>query len=114
MRHVTGIELIEVSWTEDDNGFMRMSEIPGSESIITADLVLLSMGFLNPVQKGIIDSLKLSVNERKNIIIDPYHRTSHPKVFAAGDAHLGASLVVRAIQSGRKTAESIHGFLMKS
>ena len=111
MRTVTGLELVQVEWLKDETGRMTMKEITGTDEIIEADLVLLSLGFLNPVQKGIIEKLELKVNNRKNIVTDNLFQTSHPKVFAAGDARNGASLVVTAIYSGRQAAEKIHEFL---
>ena len=90
-----------------------MKEIPGTEVYIEAELVLLSLGFVNPVQKGVIEKLGLKVSKRKNIMTDNRFQTSHPKVFAAGDARNGASLVVTAIYSGRQAAENIHGFLSR-
>jgi glutamate synthase (NADPH/NADH) small chain len=111
MMAVTGLELVMVDWVKDESGRLTMKEIPGTEEILAADMVLLSLGFLNPVQKGIIDKLELKVNNRKNIVTDSKFQTSHPKVFAAGDARNGASLVVTAIYSGRQAAEHIHNFL---
>jgi glutamate synthase (NADPH/NADH) small chain len=111
MRSVKGLELVEVEWMKDDSGRMVMKEIPGTEIHIEAELVLLSMGFVNPVQKGVIEKLGLKVSKRKNIMTDNQFQTSHPKVFAAGDARNGASLVVTAIYSGRQAAENIHEFL---
>jgi glutamate synthase (NADPH/NADH) small chain len=111
MRSVNGLELVEVEWVKDDSGRMTMKEIPGTEETIESELVLLSLGFLNPVQEGVIDKLGLKVSNRKNIMTDNHFQTSHPKVFAAGDARNGASLVVTAIYSGRQAAENIHEFL---
>lgn len=111
MRLVKGLELVEVEWVKDDSGRMIMKEIPGTEVFIEAELVLLSLGFLNPVQEGVIEKLGLKVSKRKNIMTDTRFQTSHPKVFAAGDARNGASLVVSAIYSGRQAAENIHGLL---
>jgi len=111
MRHVTGLELIGVEWQKDDKGQFRMMEVPGTEELLEADLVLLSMGFVHPVQKGIIDSLELKVNARKNIVTDSRFTTSHEKIFAAGDARNGASLVVTAIYSGREAAAAIDDYL---
>ena len=81
---------------------------------LPADLVLLSLGFVNPVQKGLIEDLKLKVSKRKNIMTDLKFQTNHPKVFAAGDARDGASLVVKAIHSGRRAANAIQNFLMQT
>ncbi len=65
MRAVSGLELVEVEWVKDDSGRMAMKEIPGSEKNLEAELVLLSMGFLNPVQEGVIEKLELKVSNRK-------------------------------------------------
>jgi glutamate synthase (NADPH/NADH) small chain len=111
MRSVKGLALVEVEWVKDESGRMGMKEIQGTEETIEAELVLLSLGFLNPVQEGIIEKLDLKVSTRKNIVTDNRFQTSHPKVFAAGDARNGASLVVTAIYSGRQAAENIHEFL---
>jgi len=111
MRSVKGLELVEVEWVREKSGRMAMKEIPGTEVTIEAELVLLSLGFLNPVQEGVIEKLGLKVSNRKNIMTDNRFQTSHPKVFAAGDARNGASLVVTAIYSGRQAAENIDEFL---
>jgi glutamate synthase (NADPH/NADH) small chain len=111
MHHITGLELIGVEWEKGDKGQLQMKEMPGTQEILEADLVLLSMGFVHPVQKGIIDALELKVNSRKNIVTDSRFATSHEKVFAAGDARNGASLVVTAIYSGRQAAEAINEYL---
>ncbi len=113
MRSVRGLELVEVEWVRDESGRMAMKEIPGTEVTFEAELVLLSLGFLNPVQEGVIEKLGLKVSNRKNITTDNRFQTSHPKVFATGDARNGASLVVTAIYSGRQAAENIHEFLSR-
>lgn len=77
---------------------------------IEADLVL-AMGFIHPVHEGLVTELGLSLDDRKNVRGDDTQRTSHDKVFVAGDALTGASLVVRAIASGRRAAEHIDRFL---
>ncbi len=114
MRQVNGLELVEVTWERNEKGQMQMQEVVGTERTIEADLVLLSLGFVHPVQEGIIEALQLDVNARKNIVTDNKFATSHEKVFAAGDAKNGASLVVTAIYSGRQAAESINDYLKKS
>jgi len=110
--NVKGAEVVEVDWVKE-NGQFKMVEKPETTHIIDADLVLLSMGFVHCIHEGLADELKLKYDNRGNIIIDEKMATSKAKVFAAGDAVSGASLIVRAIASGRKTAESIHDFLMK-
>jgi glutamate synthase (NADH) small subunit (EC 1.4.1.14) len=69
------------------------------------------MGFVHPKQEGIIEQLQLAVDNRKNIAINAQAAASVAKVFAAGDAATGASLVVRAMAGGRKAAEEIDAFL---
>lgn len=108
---VTGAEVIEVTWEKNADGKMTMKEIPGTERIIKADLVLLSLGFLHPVHEGLVNNLQLKLTERGNIQVNKLHATSQAKVFAAGDAITGASLVVRAIASGRMVAANIDRYL---
>lgn len=108
--HVTGAEIEAVEWTKDAEGRMSMTRT-GRTEIIKADLVLLSMGFVNPVYEGLVQELGLEVNQRKNVAVDNAHRTNVEKVFAVGDAALGASLVVRAMASGRDAAIDMDRFL---
>ena len=79
------------AWQEDDKAEIKET--------LKADLVLLALGFLHPVQEKLLN--ELGVNEMQ----------SKDTVFIAGDATMGASLVVKAIASGRKAAEKIHSFL---
>jgi glutamate synthase (NADPH/NADH) small chain len=109
--NVTGAEVVEVAWEKDANGKMAMKELPGTERIIPADLVLLSLGFLHPMQEGLLKDLELKLSERGNVHVSKNHQTSRAKIFAAGDAVNGATLVVRAIASGRKAAEDIDRYL---
>jgi len=110
---VTGVEVEEVEWT-GANGKSMMSPVPGTKRIIEADLVLLALGFVHPVLEGMINELGVELDARKNVKVDKCHATSHPKVFAAGDTVNGASLVVRAIASGRNAAREINNFLNKT
>ncbi|MGE5421452.1 MAG: glutamate synthase subunit beta [Chloroflexota bacterium] len=106
---VTGIEAEEVEWKNID-GQYRMEVIPGTHRFFKADLVLLAMGFVHTVHEGLINELGLELDARGNIKTGNF-RTSSDKVFAAGDAVSGASLVVNAIASGRKAALEIDDFL---
>jgi glutamate synthase (NADPH/NADH) small chain len=90
----------------------RFEPVPGSESTIEADLVLLAMGFLGPVRKGLVEQLNLELDQRGNVTTDGNYMTPVPSVFAAGDARRGQSLVVWAIAEGRKAARGIDIFLM--
>jgi glutamate synthase (NADPH) small chain len=109
---VNALELVEVKWTQE-NGKSVMTEIPGSSKTIPADLVLLAMGFVHCVHEGIAEQLGLEFDARGNIKVDQQFQTSKEKVFAAGDAAIGASLVVRAIFQGRNLARSVDLSLRK-
>src|ERR1700704_5887412 len=91
----------------------KFKPIPGSEFVLDADLVLLAMGFVHPVQEGMIKSLGLALDPRGNVRADTnLYRSSLDKVFAAGDMRRGQSLVVWAIREGRQAAHSVDKFLM--
>jgi glutamate synthase (NADPH/NADH) small chain len=89
-------------------------QVPGSEFEIEADLVLLAMGFTGPVKSRLLVDLGVELDSRGAIATDIAHRTSVPGVFAAGDAHRGASLIVWAIREGRDAADSIDSWLRAS
>ena len=109
---VTQAEILEVDWVNED-GKMTMVEKPDTTQIIDVDLVLLAMGFLHPVHEGIANEFGLEYDSRGNIRVDTKYQTSVPKVFAAGDSMMGASLVVRAINHGRQAAKAVHEYLLK-
>jgi glutamate synthase (NADPH/NADH) small chain len=111
--NVKQVEVIEVKWDKDASGRMTMAEIPGTEKIINADLVFLSMGFVSPVHEGLLTELGVEYDARGNVKAGADKKTSINKVFVAGDATRGPSLVVHAIAEGRKMAENVHDFLMK-
>lgn len=94
------------------DGRRPMIEVPGSEFELDADLVLLSMGFLGPVKKGIIEDLEVELTPRGSVAVDEDYMTSKSGVFAAGDTSRGASLVVWAIWDGRQAAKGIDKYLM--
>jgi glutamate synthase (NADPH/NADH) small chain len=107
---VTAVEVEEVRWEEDPET-KRMNLVhTGNVSTIKAELVLLAMGFVHPVQT-LLEQLGLEKDARSNIKVNGSHATSVDGVFAAGDASTGASLVVRCIASGRDTAAEIHKYL---
>lgn len=109
--HVTGIEIEEVVW-EKFNGSYSMNVVPGTRKIIDADLVILALGFTHPVFTGLLSELEIELDSQSNIKVNNNYLTNRQKVFAAGDSVDGASLVVRAISSGRKAAKEIDRFLM--
>ncbi|MDR1737967.1 MAG: glutamate synthase subunit beta [Candidatus Symbiothrix sp.] len=107
---VTAVEVAEVEWTQGADGRMTMKEV-GKPEKIPADLVLLSMGFTQPVHEGLLDDLGVQYDARGNVQALKPNESSVRKVFVAGDVTNGASLVVRAIESGRKAAAAIDKFL---
>jgi len=104
------IELNELAWINNNGSFEKIV-ISKKPIKFEADLVLLAMGFTQPIHEGLLDSLKLKYDNRGNININDKNQTSNAKVFAIGDAVTGASLVVHAIASGRKAAVYIDEFL---
>lgn len=111
--NVKEVEVEEVEWEKDPaTGRMNLKHT-GKKSTIKAELVLLAMGFTNPVAEGIINDLGLEKDTRGNVkTAATTHATSVDKVFAAGDVNTGASLVVRCIAAGRDTAKAIDKYLM--
>ncbi len=109
---VTGLKAARVEWKDG-----RMQEIAGSEFTIKADLVLLAMGFVSPLQK-VLDAFGVEKDQRGNARAmtdgEGCYQTSRPKVFAAGDMRRGQSLVVWAIREGRQCARAVDEFLMGS
>lgn len=109
---VCGVCTTEIKWDKDEQGRWKMVEVPGTEKLFEADLVLLAMGFLGP-EATILQQLKLDQDPRSNIktTIGKY-RSSVPKIYAAGDCRRGQSLVVWAINEGRQAAREIDYDLM--
>ena len=103
---------IEVGWAQVD-GRWEMSEVPGTEFELQADLVLLAMGFVSPVHDGLLEQLHVELDGRGNVAADTDdYATTVPGVFAAGDMRRGQSLVVWAIKEGRQCARAVDQFLM--
>ena len=107
---VTGLKTVQVEWKDG-----KMVEVAGSEKVLKADLVLLAMGFTNPVAT-ILEGFGVDKDARGNAKATTDftggYATNVPKVFAAGDMRRGQSLVVWAIREGRQAARSIDEFLM--
>jgi glutamate synthase (NADPH/NADH) small chain len=89
----------------------KFEAIPGSEYTLEVDLVLLAMGFLGPVRKGMIEQLGVGLDGRGNIATNADYMSSVDGVFAAGDMRRGQSLVVWAISEGRKAAAAVDKYL---
>ncbi|HOV37194.1 MAG TPA: glutamate synthase subunit beta [Spirochaetales bacterium] len=109
--NVRGIRTIRVEWMKDSGGKPVMKEIPGSEEVWKADLVLLALGFLGP-EGATLDAFGVEKDNRSTIRAE-YGKfvTSNPKVFAAGDGRRGQSLVVWAIHEGRKLSRAVDTYL---
>ena len=91
----------------------KFQPIPGSEFKLRADLVFLAMGFVAPVQEGMVKDLGTKLDPRGNVAADTLaYKTSVDKVFACGDMRRGQSLVVWAIREGRQAAHSVDKHLM--
>jgi len=110
---VTGLNVVRVNWSTGADGRPQMEEIAGSEFHLKADLVLLAMGFVSPMHKGVVEELGVELDPRGNVKAnDLKYATSKDKVFVAGDARRGQSLVVWAIREGRQCARAVDEFLM--
>ena len=100
----------ELHCARADDGFQP---IPGTEFVLKADLVLLAMGFLGPVQEGMVKESGVELDKRGNVFADTFkYRTSRDKLFSCGDMRRGQSLVVWAIREGRQCARAIDLSLM--
>jgi glutamate synthase (NADPH) small chain len=100
-----------VAWESDSEGRSKMVELPGSEFMLDADLVLLAMGFTGPEKGPLIKDLGLALDERGNVKANDAYETSVPGVFACGDLRRGQSLVVWAIWEGREAARGVDAYL---
>ncbi|HVR93616.1 MAG TPA: glutamate synthase subunit beta [Casimicrobiaceae bacterium] len=91
----------------------KLHDVPNTEFVLKADLVLFAMGYVHPVHGGMLDALGVAYDARGNVNADTEtYRTSTSKVFAAGDTRRGQSLVVWAIREGRQCARAVDEFLM--
>ncbi len=106
---LTGLKTVHVEMKDG-----KLTEVPGTEHVHKADLVLLAMGFVNPVAT-VLDAFGIDKDARGNAKAhteEGGYITNVPKVFAAGDMRRGQSLVVWAIREGRQAARTIDQFLM--
>ncbi|MDB5115224.1 MAG: glutamate synthase subunit beta [Mucilaginibacter sp.] len=112
--NLRALRVTDVSWEVDVMGRpMKFNEVEGSEREIPCQRVFLAMGFVNPQYAGMLESLGVELDERKNVKAkEGIYRTNVSKVFAAGDMRRGQSLVVWAISEGRECARKVDEFLM--
>ncbi len=109
---VTHLRASEVTW-DYSGGKRDMREVPGTQFELQVDLVLLAIGFAHVEQPGLVKDLSLALTKRGNVLIDGQYHTSEEGFFAAGDAQIGAKLVVNAIDDGRMAAAAIHRHLTR-
>jgi glutamate synthase (NADPH/NADH) small chain len=109
--HVKELHTVRIEWCRDGGRFVP-KEVPGSDKVYPAQLVLLAMGFLGP-ENQLLDQLGVQKDPRSNAQAE-YGKfaTSAPGVFAAGDMRRGQSLVVWAINEGRGAARECDRYLM--
>lgn len=102
---------LEYGPKDPQTGRRAFKEIPNSEFTVDCDLLLLAMGFLGPVKKGMIEAAGVELDPRGNVKTDVNYMTSVDGIFAAGDMRRGQSLVVWAINEGRQAAEGVTRWL---
>ncbi len=107
----TGTRVARLSTVRVELSGGAVRELPGTEADLPCDLAFLAMGFVGPEAPGIVEQLGLARDARGNIVTDRAGATSVPRVFAAGDASRGQSLVVWAIADGRRVAAGVHASL---
>ena len=109
---VSKLHGIKVDWEQNDsNTRPKLKEINGSDFEISADLILLAMGFLHPEHTGMLNDLQVETDSRGNVATNQDKMTNMPGVFSAGDMARGQSLVVWAIAEGREVARGIDKYL---
>ncbi len=111
---VRELHTVGVEWVQDDDGRISPREVPSTERVISADLVLLAMGFVGPEKGGMLEELGVALDRRGNVATDGDKMTNVPGIFAAGDMSRGQSLVVWAIAEGRAAARGVDRHLMGS
>lgn len=112
--NLRALRIADVRWETDFLGRpVKFAEVEGSEREIPCQRVFLAMGFLNPQYVGMLESLGVELDGRKNVNAkEGVYRTNISKVFTAGDMRRGQSLVVWAISEGRECARKVDEFLM--
>ncbi|GAA3435795.1 glutamate synthase subunit beta [Kutzneria kofuensis] len=112
--HVRSIELRQVRVTRDASGRRVVEPVSDEVEVIPADMVLLAIGFEGVEHMPLLDGLGLTLSGRGTLSVGSDWQTPTPGVFACGDAHRGASLVVWAIAEGRSVANAVDSFLTGS
>jgi glutamate synthase (NADPH/NADH) small chain len=108
---LTGLKVVDIKWGVNAQGRMGFEEIAGTERVIPCELALLAIGFTGAEKGGMLEELKVELDERGNIRTENY-MTNQEGIFAAGDIRRGQSLVVWAISEGREAARAVDTWLM--
>jgi glutamate synthase (NADPH/NADH) small chain len=109
---VKEVHTVQIKWDRNEKGQFVPTEVPGTEKVIPAQLVLLAMGFLGPEQP-LLDALGIERDPRTNVKAEfESYSTNIKGVFAAGDCRRGQSLVVWAFNEGRGAARECDRYLM--
>jgi glutamate synthase (NADPH/NADH) small chain len=109
---VKAVHTVQVEWTKNDKGQFIPKNVPGTEKVLPAQLVLLAMGFLGPEQP-LLEALGIERDPRSNAKAEfEKYQTNLKGVFAAGDCRRGQSLVVWAFNEGRGVARECDRYLM--
>jgi glutamate synthase (NADPH/NADH) small chain len=110
---VEQLKTVEVRFAPNPaGGPPKLEEVPGTEKLWKADLVLLAMGFVGPEADSFVSQLGCDLDKMGNLKADANYMTSVPGIFAAGDARRGQSLIVWAISEGREAARCVDLHLM--
>ncbi|HEY0677402.1 MAG TPA: glutamate synthase subunit beta [Chitinophagaceae bacterium] len=111
--NVKALKVVELEWSSAEPGKSAgFKEIPGSERVLAADLVLLAMGFVHPQYNGLLEQLGVELDAKGNVkATESSYQTNIQKIFTAGDMRRGQSLVVWAISEGRECARKVDEYL---
>ena len=105
---VTGLRCVRADWSDG-----KLQEVPGSDFVLPADLILLAMGFVGPRKSGMLEQAGVELTDRGNVAADTErYITSDEQIYACGDMRRGQSLVVWAIREGRQCARAVDEALM--
>lgn len=111
---LTGIRVVEIEWKKEAGKRPEFIEKEDTERVMACELALLAVGFVHPEPGGLLQELRVELDERGNVKCNENYQTSVENVFAAGDMRRGQSLVVWAISEGREAARAMDFYLMGS
>ena len=111
--NLKGVKIVDLEWKfTEENKPAQFVEVAGSETEIPCELALLAMGFIHPQHDGLLEQLKIELDERGNVkASEDLYQTNISKIFTAGDMRRGQSLVVWAISEGRECARKVDEYL---